>query len=95
MSFQYMTGDEIRKGDYIKFHGEPGRVEFVAEASIDDPETNWYVEKFGGGAMITVPTVFGNVFLDQTDTDGDLILVARAGEASGEPMEQTGSKIEN
>jgi hypothetical protein len=39
MPLKYVTGEDIRKDDRVRFHGEPGRVEFVAEASIDDPET--------------------------------------------------------
>jgi len=29
--FRYQTGDEIRKGDRVLFHGEPGGIEFVAD----------------------------------------------------------------
>ena len=30
------------------FHGEPGEIEFVADPLSNDPETNWYVQEFGG-----------------------------------------------
>jgi len=95
MPFKYMTGEEIRKGDYVKFHGEPGRIEFVAESSIDDPETTWYVKEFGGGVMILEPKVFGRALLVETDTAEDLILVSRADGASPGQLSQTGTNIEN
>jgi hypothetical protein len=77
MPFKYMTGQKIRKGDCVRYHGEPGRVEFVVERHTDEPETDWYIKEFGGGVMIVVPQAFGSVFLDTTDTDEDLILVSR------------------
>ena len=71
---KYQSGEEVRAGDNILYHGEAGRVEFVAMA--DDPETNWYVEQCGGGCMLLVPS-FGRVFLNQTDGDEDLEFVCR------------------
>jgi hypothetical protein len=79
MRFKYMTGEDVLKGDYVTYHREPGRVDFVAEPSIDDPETAWYVKEFGGGVMILEPKAFGSVFLTEPDSDEDLILVSRAG----------------
>jgi hypothetical protein len=78
MALTYMTGETIRKGDCVRFHGEPGRVEFVADSSIDDPETTWYVKKYGGGVMIAEPKAFGRVFLPEPSTTEDLIFVGRA-----------------
>jgi hypothetical protein len=49
MPFTYQSGEEIRKGDRVLFHAEPGEIEFVADAIIGDPETEWYVEQYGGG----------------------------------------------
>ena len=95
MPFNYMTGEQVRKGDYVKFHGEPGRVEFVAEPSINDPETAWHVKEFGGGVMILEPKFFGRAFLREPDVAEDLILVCRADEASTEQLSQTGPKAEN
>ena len=41
------------------YHGETGRVEFVAVA---EGETAWYVEQFGVGCMLAVPS-FGLVYV--------------------------------
>jgi hypothetical protein len=66
----YLSGDEIRSGDRVLYHGESGFVEFVAKAG--DPETRWYVETFGGGCMI-VAQGFGRVFVSQPDEDLELV----------------------
>ena len=34
---KYQTGDEIRKGDRVLFHGEPGEIEFIVDALSGDP----------------------------------------------------------
>ncbi len=72
MSTKYTSGEEIRTGDRILYHGEASRVEFVAQRG--NPETDWYVERFGGGCMILAPS-FGRVFVSKPD--GDLKFVAR------------------
>ena len=95
MPFKYMAGEDVRKGDFVKFHEEPGRIKFVADPPINDPETTWYVNEFGGGVMIVVPKAFGSVFLIETDTEEDLILVSRAGEGLAEQVSQTGPNTEN
>jgi hypothetical protein len=84
MPLKYMAGEDIRKGDFVRFHGEPGRVEFIAESLIGDPEIDWHVNEFGGGVMILEPKVFGRAFLPEPDTTEDLVLVSRADETSGE-----------
>jgi hypothetical protein len=79
MILKYQSGEEIKKGDRVLFHGEPGYVEFVV-VQLGDPETNWYVEEFGGGVMI-FEDVFGRTFLpaDSIAECEDLEFVARAG----------------
>jgi hypothetical protein len=64
MNFKYLSGEEVRTGDSVAYHGEPGRVEFVADKIAGDPATDWYVEEFGGGFMI-VAEEFGAVFITQ------------------------------
>ena len=59
---RYQSGEEIRKGDRVTFHGNPATVEFVASEPGDD-ETTWFVEKFGGGVMILDPMVSGRTFI--------------------------------
>lgn len=55
MAFKYETGEEIRKGDRVLFHGEPREIEFVVEAKVGDPAMDWYVDEFGGGVMVIEP----------------------------------------
>ena len=77
MPFAYQSGEEIKKGDRVLFHGEPGEIEFVADALIGDPAMDWYVEEQGGGVMIIEPKYFGRAFLRETHTE-DLVFVSRA-----------------
>jgi hypothetical protein len=51
MILKYRSGEEIKKGDRVQFHGEPGRIEFVA-VEPGDTETDWIVQACGGGVMI-------------------------------------------
>lgn len=81
MSLTYANGEPVKKGDRIRYMGEPGYVEFVADAT--DPDTTWYVEQFGGGCMIVAET-FGSVFIDTGQlAHADLEFVARASEDAG------------
>jgi len=48
--FTYISGEEIKKGDRVMFHGEPGEIEFVADPLISDPQTDWYVQKYGAAS---------------------------------------------
>jgi len=78
MILRYSSGEEIRKGDHILFHREPGYVEFVA-VQRGDPKTDWYVEEYGGGIMIT-DRITGSTFIsvDQIADTEDLEFVSRA-----------------
>jgi hypothetical protein len=60
--FFYQSGEQIKQGDRVRLHGEPGEVEFVAD-SVDAPN-DWYVKEYGGGVMIVEPKVFGRLFID-------------------------------
>ena len=77
MSLTYTIGEEIRKGDRVLFHGEPGEIELVADPVVSDPETDWYVQEHGGGVMILEPQYFGRAFSSDPRTDCDLEFVAR------------------
>lgn len=70
MSLTYSTGEEIRSGDRILYHGEPSQVEFVTE--LGDPESAWYVEQFGDGCMVLAPS-FGRVFVSRPDEDLEFV----------------------
>jgi len=79
MVLKYQSGEEIRKGDRVLFHGEPARVELVAR-ELGDPETDWFVQEYGGGVMI-LEKVSGRTFVsaDQLPNYEDLEFVERAG----------------
>lgn len=78
MTFFYQSGEEIKKGDRVTYHGEPAEIEFVAEKLVGDAALDWYVTEHGGGVMIVEPKFFGHVFVHDTEDDEDLILIARA-----------------
>jgi len=78
LPFVYQTGQEIRKGDPVIFHGEPGEIEFVADPDVSDPEIDWYVQEYGGGVMILEPKHFGRCFLPETGAAEDLEFVSRS-----------------
>lgn len=77
MTLTYPTGELVQKGDRIRYGGSEGVVEFIAFD--DDPETDWYAERFGGGCMIHTEA-FGSIFLRSTDDKEDLELLSRAAE---------------
>jgi hypothetical protein len=80
MILKYQSGEEIRKGDRVLLHGEPGEIELVSSET-GDQETDWYVEEYGGGVMIreSESKAFGRIFVqaDQLDETEDLQFVAR------------------
>ena len=78
MPFRYQSGAEIKKGDRVLYHGEPGEIELVADPLVVDPET--VREEYGGGVMVVAPKVFGRVFISRTEQDGDLGFVSRLSE---------------
>jgi hypothetical protein len=41
MIFKYQSREEIKKGDRILFHGEPGEIELVA-SELGSSETDWW-----------------------------------------------------
>jgi hypothetical protein len=74
----YQSGEEIKKGDRVLFHGEPGEIEFVADALIGDPAMDWYIEEKGGGVMVIEPKHFGRAFRTDIHTAGESVFVSRA-----------------
>ena len=85
MPFFYRSGEEIKKGDRVLYHREPGRIELVAEDPNDpDPEVKWHMEEHGGGIMIA-NAAFGRVFIpaDQIAENEDLEFATRADRADG------------
>jgi hypothetical protein len=78
MILKYQSGEEIKKGDRVLFHREPGQIELVA-LELGDPETDWFTQEYGGGVMI-LERVSGRTFIpaDQIDECEDLEFVSRA-----------------
>jgi hypothetical protein len=81
MTLKYQSGEEIKKGDRVLFHGEPAEVEFVVDELSKDAALDWYVREFGGGVMIREPEHFGTAFIqaESLPETEDLEFLARAG----------------
>jgi hypothetical protein len=79
-SFKYRSGKEVRGGDQITYHGEPGEVEFLVSEVVGDPALDWYLDQFPGGGFMIKAKGFGPVFVTDADTDEDLVFVSRARE---------------
>ena len=60
---RYRTGEQIKKGDRIRFHGNVAEVELVADPEDDDPDGAWYIKEFGGGVLIADRSVSGHTFI--------------------------------
>jgi len=80
MILKYQSGERIKKGDNVRFHGELGQIEIVA-IELGDPETDWFLQEYGGGVMI-LERVTGRTFIpaDQIDDCEDLEFLSRADE---------------
>jgi hypothetical protein len=76
---RYQSGEEIKRGDHVLFHGNPAEVELVA-VDPNDPEQAWYMQEFEGGVLILDPTVSGRTFIPKGDLGEyeDLEFVSRA-----------------
>ena len=76
---KYRSGEEIRKGDHVRFHGNPAEIELVS-TDPNDPEQAWHVQEFGGGVLISDPMVSGRTFIPKDQLAGyeDLEFVSRA-----------------
>jgi hypothetical protein len=79
MILRYRSGEEIKRGDRVLFHGEPGTIELVA-TDPQDPEQAWYLKEFGGGVQVSEPKHFGRAFVraESIDEYEDLEFVSRA-----------------
>ncbi|HUQ69421.1 MAG TPA: hypothetical protein VM165_07865 [Planctomycetaceae bacterium] len=70
---RYLTGEEIRIDDHIRYAAKPGRVVFVVNSrqfSDEFPENQWAY--LGGGFMVAVND-WGLIHLDEADEDLDFI----------------------
>jgi hypothetical protein len=75
---RYLSGEEIRSGDRVRFHGHQALIEFAA-AELNDARNGWFVRQYGGGVMVNDPAVSGLTFIpvDQLKNYEDLEFVAR------------------
>lgn len=76
----YKSGEEIKSGDHITYHGEPGKVEFIVTEKVGNPAINWYIDQFQQGGFMIVANNFGNVFVTN-GANNDLEYLSRAGGA--------------
>jgi hypothetical protein len=74
----YLSGEEIKSGDRISFHGEPGEVEFVVTDLTGDASMDWYVEEHPGGGVMISAEGFGSVFLPVGAIDERVEFVSRS-----------------
>ena len=75
MPFFYSSGEEIRKGDRVLLHGEPGEIELIADPA--ESPADWFVKNQGGGIMVLELKVFGRLFIPEPQTDEHLTFVSR------------------
>ena len=60
---RYLSGEEICRGDRVRFHGWIwAEIDFPA-SDLNDPEHRWFVQQYGGGVMIQDPAVSGCTFI--------------------------------
>ena len=61
---KYRSGEQIRKGDRVLFHGNPAEIEIVSSDPNDpDPEAAWFMKEYGGGVLVRDPMVSGRTFI--------------------------------
>ena len=79
-TLRYRSGEEIRKGDRVLFHGNAAQVELVAcDPNDPDQVIAWHMQETGGGVMILDPAVSGRTFIetDAIEDYEDLEFVSR------------------
>ncbi len=78
---RYASGQHIRTGDRVTYHGEPGEVEFVVTERTGDVELDSYLEQFPAGGVMVRARGFGRVFVGDPEVQEDLLFVGSGGEA--------------
>jgi hypothetical protein len=79
-TFHYISGDDVRAGDHISYHGKSGIVLFIVTEKTGDLSMDWYVDKLPDGGFMIDASGFGNVFLDEPEDEEDLLLISRKSE---------------
>jgi hypothetical protein len=78
--FAYSTGEEVRDGDRVRYHGEPGVVKFVITERTGNEDMDWYLDEFPEGGFAIDAKSFGLVFLTESQRTEDLEFVSRRDE---------------
>lgn len=78
MPFRYQSGEELRKGDRIRYAGQPGSVQFVITEATGDPALDWYLQEYPGGGVMIDTEAYGPVFFNSIENEEDLEFVSRA-----------------
>ncbi len=75
---RYRSGEPIKKGDRVLFHGNSAEIELVS-TNPENPEEAWHVKEFGGGVLIHDPMVSGHTFIpmSQIAEYEDLVFLSR------------------
>jgi hypothetical protein len=76
-TLSYPSGEAVMAGDHVRYLGEAGIVEVIADAINGEEAAGCYAEKFSGGGVMITSEAFGRVFLSATRTDDHLEFVAR------------------
>jgi hypothetical protein len=58
---KYRSGETIRRGDIVRYHGDSGHVEFVVNELSGDSAMDGHFREHGPGVMVSEPKRFGRV----------------------------------
>jgi len=86
-ALRYVSGDEVERGDQVRYHGELGKVEFVVCERTGDLETDWYLDEYSSGGFMISAEGFGRVFLTPGDIDEHLEVVKKTNTRDEAPIE--------
>ena len=56
----FRSGEQVKAGDRVRLHGEPGEIESVHDP-VKDPD-DWFIKMCGAGAMIAEESVRALVY---------------------------------
>jgi len=79
-ALRYRSGEEIKIGDRVVFHGNAAEIELVAcDPNDPEPGVAWYMKEHGGGVLILDPLVSERTFIpsDSLHENEDLEFVSR------------------
>jgi hypothetical protein len=74
---KYHSGDHIEEGDLVRFHGQRGRIEFVADRVTGNVTADYCFKENGAGVMGIESDSQSRHYVLDTENAEDLVLVAR------------------